>query len=70
MDINYKEEILLIGGKEYQMRDFKAWFMNSYEPLLAKYHIKGSTYDWHAILSDVQTNGVIELFAHQTRPNE
>jgi len=53
-------------GRVFQLDKFKLWFIGNYQPLLAKYHVKKGTYDWHHILSDVQNNGIIEIFERES----
>lgn len=62
MQIDYGNGKLNIKGRDFKLSAFKLWFKENYQPLMAKYHINKDTFDWHAILSDVQTNGIIQQF--------
>lgn len=62
MKIDYRNETLAIKGSVYTMESFKVWYMKNYQSILHKYHVKGNVFDWHSILSDVQQNGIIEIF--------
>ena len=67
MNIDYEKEIISIRGKGYPLGDFKKWFILNYQPLLAKYHVKRNIYDWQSILTDVQQNGIIELYESENK---
>lgn len=62
MKINYEKETLAIRGKTFTFKNFRGWFAKNYQPLLPKYHVKNKVFDWHAVLSDVQHNGILEIF--------
>jgi len=62
MKIDYNNETLAIRGRIFTLGSLKEWFIKNYQPLLHKYHIKGNTFDWHAVISDIQQNGIIEIF--------
>ncbi len=62
MKIDYINEVLSIRGRNFPFASFREWFMSNYQPLLPKYHVKKGVFDWHSVLSDVQKNGIIEIF--------
>lgn len=70
MKIDYENMILTIGFEPVPMDEFKVWFKENYQPLLHNYHIGNGKFDWQAIFSDVQKNGIIEIFEYERTPTK